>query len=124
MPSTHGRDEGSEGFDGLEVSGGLAGQQPELPAVAGVPDAHVRRRALGVTDLVHSFPLVELDRAGDVDHEPALLELEVLHRRADRCAHHAVGSVATQHVGGQHGLVLAGEPVGEVHPDPALGRPG
>ena len=113
-------DEGLEGFDGLEVGGGLALEEAELPAVAGLADAHVRRGALGVAELVHAFPLVELDRAVHVDHQPALLELEVLHRRADRRAHHAVGAVAAQDVGGQHGLVLAGEPVGEVHPDAAL----
>ena len=73
-----------------------------------------------VADLVHPFPLVELDAACQVDHQPALLEPEVHHLRADGRAHRAVGAVATQHVGGKHGLVLAGELVGEVHPDPAL----
>ncbi len=51
---------------------------------------------------------------------PASLEVEDFHSRADGCAHYAVGSVAAQDVGGQCGLVLAGEPVGEVHPGAAL----
>ena len=69
---------------------------------------------------MHAFPLVELDRAVHVDDQPPLLELEVLHGRADRGANHAVGSIAAQDVGGQHGLVVAGERVGEVHADPAV----
>ena len=112
-------DEGQERFDRLEVGGGLTRKQPELPAVTRLADPHVRRCALGVADLVHALPLVELDRAVHVDHEPALLEVQVLHRGADRGSHHAVGSVAAQDVRRQHGLVLAAEPVGEVHPHPA-----
>ena len=119
-PLDPGSDQGLDGLDGLEVSGGLAVQEAELPAVAGLADAHVGRGALGVAQLVDTFPLVELDLAVDVDDQPALLEVEVFHGRADRRAHHTVGSVTAQDVGGQHGLGLGGEPVGEVHPDPAL----
>jgi hypothetical protein len=67
-----------------------------------------------------ALPLVELDRAGHVDDKPALIEVEVVHRGADRGAHHAVGSVAAQNVGGQHRVVFTGDPVGEVDANPAL----
>ena len=69
--------------------GGLPLQQPELPAVTALPDAHVRRRAVRVADLVHAVPLVQLGVAGEVEDQPALLEPQVLHgRRRWRCARH------------------------------------
>jgi hypothetical protein len=74
-----GSDERLESFNGLEVGGCLALEEAELPAVAGVPDPHIRRSPVRVADLVHAFPLVELDHAGHVDHQPALLELEIFH---------------------------------------------
>ena len=36
----------------MDPKSAVARQQPELPAVAGVPDPHVRRCAVGVADLV------------------------------------------------------------------------
>ena len=67
-----------------------------------------------------TVPLVEIGGGGDVDHEPALLEREVLHGRADGRADDAVGSVAAEDVAGQQGLGPAGEPVGEVDLHPSL----
>ena len=82
MPSTHGPMSGWRGSIDSKSAAVSPSQQTELPAVTGLADAHVRRGAVGVADLVHAFPLVEFDRAGHVDHQPALLELQVLHRGA------------------------------------------
>ncbi len=57
------RDQRPQRVEGVEVVGGLAGQQPELPAVAGLADAHVGARADGVAHLVHALPLVEVGRS-------------------------------------------------------------
>ena len=73
------RDERFESGEASIVVGGLAGQQPELPAIAGIADTHVGARADRVAQLVHAVPLVEVGVGGDVDDQPALLELQVAH---------------------------------------------
>ncbi|GAA3439036.1 hypothetical protein GCM10018954_086560 [Kutzneria kofuensis] len=82
----------------LVVSGGFTVTEPELPAVAGLSDPHVRRRAPGVADLVHAFPLPQVRIGVDVHHQPPLREAEIPHPRADRVTHEAVRPVAAEHV--------------------------
>ena len=103
------------------VVGGFAGGQAELPAVAGVADAHVGRRADRVADLVHALPLGEVGVGVHVDHEPALGEPQVPHGGADRGPHDAVGAVAAQHVLGVDLLRSVDE---HPHPRSVLGHAG
>ena len=91
-------DQWSQGGQGGEVIGTFAGQQLKLPAVAGCADAHVGSRANRITCLVHAFPLLEVGAGGDVDDQPALLEVQIVYVRAHSGAHHAVGAVATQQI--------------------------
>lgn len=73
-----------------------------------------------VAHLVDSLPLVQVGIGRHVDHEPALLELEIVHRRADRGTDQAVGAVAAQDEARRHPVFLAAGPIGEGNPG-ALG---
>ncbi len=107
------RDQRSQRIQSAEIVGAFAGQQPELPPVAGRSDAHVGSRANRVAHLVHALPLLQVGVAGDVDNQPALLEVQIPHGRADLVAHHAVGAIAAQQVVGLDLVNVAVGAVGE-----------
>jgi len=104
--------------EGAVVRGGLAGKQPELPAVAFRADPHVGGGPVRVAHLVDAVPLVQFRVSGHIDHQPPLLEPEVFHRRTDGGADQAVGAVAAEDETRLHPALLAGDAVGERHPAP------
>ncbi len=102
-----------------EVVPALPGQQPELPAVPGRADPHVRAGPVRVAQLVYAVPLGQVGVGVHVDDQPALLQVQVLQAAADRGPDHAVGAVAAEHVLGQDRLAAAGDPVADLDPHPA-----
>ena len=77
------------------------GEQLELPAVAGRVRCACRcPRGPGRTPGARRPTGRRSAVGGDVDHQPALLEVQIPHGGADLGAHHAVGAVAAQHVVG------------------------
>ncbi len=97
-----------------EVVRGLAGRQPELPAIAGRADPHVGGRPGAGRRPGARLPIGEVGVGVHVDDQPALLELQVAHGGADRGAGQAVGAVAAQHVFGVERVLPAGGPVGQI----------
>ena len=66
-----------------------------------------------IADLVDVIPLVQLRGRRHIDHEPTLLEFQVLHAGADRGADQAVGAVAAEQISRLHPVLFAADPIGE-----------
>ena len=66
-----------------------------------------------IADLVDALPLVQLCGRRHIDHEPTLLEFQVLHAGADRGADQAVRAVAAEQIPRLHPVLLAADPIGE-----------
>ena len=99
------RDERVQAGDVAEVVGGLAGPEPELPAVAGSPDRACTSPARSGSQTwctPSHWPRSAVVATSTTSQRCS--NLQVAHRGADRGADDAVGAVAAQHVVGQQGL--------------------
>ena len=99
----------------------LAGQDRDLPAPAVARAAHVGRRA-GRVAVLHAVVAEAGHRALEdrVHHQPALVEAEVVERRADEPAHQRARPVAAHHVARPAAQEPAGGEVLEAHGDAAV----
>ena len=103
-----------------EIVCGFDGQHLEFPAVTGVADAHVRRGASRIADLMHALPLTEIGCSCDVDHQPALVELQVAHADADARPRNTVRAVAPEDIGRLDNMLCPIGAIDEGHQDPSL----
>ena len=93
----------------------LAGEQHELPAAALAAHRDEGGGPGRVADLLHEAR--EVDRAGEhgVDHQPRLVELQVLAGDAELLAHEAPGAVGAEQVAGPHHPAPTGGEVADGH---------